>query len=109
MSKGLHYGYRTEWSEEDEAFVATAVEFPSLSWVAEEAPEALRGLESLIASVIADLAANGETVPTPLVDRVYSGKLSVRISPSLHKKVALRAAEEKVSINRLVSQVLAEV
>lgn len=109
MSKGLHYGYRTVWSDEDEAFVSTAVEFPSLSWVADEAPEALRGLEVLIESVVADLKTNGEHVPAPLVDRVYSGKLSVRISPSLHKKVALRAAEERVSINRLVSQALAEV
>ena len=109
MSKGMHYGYRTVWSDEDDAFVATAVEFPSLSWAADEAPEALRGLEALIASVVADLEASGEHVPVPLVDRVYSGKLSVRISPSLHRKVALRAAEERVSINRLVSQALAEV
>jgi predicted HicB family RNase H-like nuclease len=109
MSKGLHYGYRTVWSDEDEAFIATAVEFPSLSWAADEAPDALRGLESLIESVVADMEASGEQPPVPLVDRVYSGKLSVRISPSLHKKVALRAAEEKVSINRLVSQALAEV
>lgn len=109
MSKGLHYGYRTVWSDEDEGFVATAVEFPSLSWVADDAPEALRGLESLIESVVAELVEAGDHVPVPLVDRVYSGKLSVRISPSLHKKVALRAAEEKVSINRLVSQALAEV
>ena len=109
MSKRLHYGYRTIWSDEDEAFVATAVEFPSLSWAADDAPEAVRGLESLIESVVADMEASGEEAPVPLVDRVYSGKLSVRISPSLHKKVALRAAEEKVSINRLVSQALAEV
>lgn len=109
MSRGLHYGYRTVWSEEDEAFIATAVEFPSLSWAADEAPDALSGLESLIESVVADMEASGELPPVPLVDRVYSGKLSVRISPSLHKKVALRAAEEKVSINRLVSQALAEV
>ncbi|ERG64443.1 hypothetical protein L332_08270 [Agrococcus pavilionensis RW1] len=109
MSSSLHYGYRTVWSEEDGAFVATAAEFPSLSWVADEAPEALRGLEALIESVVADLRERGEEVPVPLVDRVYSGKLSVRISPSLHKKVAMRAAEERVSINRLISQALAEV
>ena len=36
MNEVTHYAYRVDWSAEDAAFVATVVEFPSLSWVADD-------------------------------------------------------------------------
>lgn len=105
----LRYAYRVRWSAEDAAYVATALELPSLSWVSDTAPEALAGLEALIAATIADLRAAGEPVPEPLADRAYSGTLSLRIAPSLHQRIAMRAAGENISINRVIAQALAEV
>ena len=49
------YLYRVTWSEEDGEFVATCVEFPSLSWLAGTPEDALRGLPDLVTEVIADL------------------------------------------------------
>ena len=40
-----HYTYRVTWSPEDDEFVATVVEFPSLSWLAGTQAEALEGLQ----------------------------------------------------------------
>lgn len=37
------YTYRVTWSVEDGEFVATCVEFPSLSWLAESQSAALQG------------------------------------------------------------------
>lgn len=59
------YAYRVFWSAEDGEFVATCVEFPSLSWLAPTQAEALQGLELLVEDVAEDLAAEGEAVPTP--------------------------------------------
>ena len=95
----LHYAYRVVWSAEDQEFVATCAEFPSLSWLDADQFAALRGLEELVADVVVDLRTEGEEVPRPLAERTYSGKLNLRLGPDLHRQVALEAAEAGMSIN----------
>ncbi len=57
----------------------------------------------VVADVVADMKASGETVPEPLSRRRYSGKFMVRVPPEVHRRLALEAAEEDVSLNRLAS------
>lgn len=97
-----HYTYRVTWSAEDGEFVATVAEFPSLSWLAPSQVEALEGLEALITDVVADMDVRGEDVPDPLADRHFSGKFNLRLGEKLHREVALRAAEDRLSINQWV-------
>jgi predicted HicB family RNase H-like nuclease len=94
-----HYAYRVVWSAEDQEFVATCAEFPSLSWLAPAQVQALQGLESLVSDVLDDLEAEGAELPQPLAERPYSGKLNLRLGPHLHRRVALEAAEAGLSIN----------
>lgn len=47
--------YQVIWSDEDEEFVGLCAKFPSLSWVAPTKEEALQGIKSIVAEVIADL------------------------------------------------------
>ena len=98
-----HYTYRVSWSPEDREYVATVVEFRFLSWLAPDAAAALLGLRALVAEVVDDLLASGEPVPTPLAERQYSGEFRLRIPPALHRALAIEAAEQGVSLNRLVS------
>jgi len=102
-----HYAYRVVWSAEDGEHVATVAEFPSLSWLHADQAKALRGLVDLVAAVVADLEANGESIPEPIAERRFSGKFNVRVPESLHRELALAAAEAGVSMNRLVSDRLA--
>jgi len=97
------YTYRVIWSDEDEQFVGLCAEFPSLSWLASSPDEALRGILKVAAKVVKDMKANGEPVPEPICSRRYSGKLMVRIPPEVHRRIALEAAEEGISLNRLIS------
>ena len=53
-----HYTYRVTWSPDDREHVATCAEFPSLSWLDEDAVEALRGIRKLVAETIEDMRAN---------------------------------------------------
>lgn len=103
-----HYTYRVSWSPEDGEFVATVIEFRLLSWLAPDPTEALRGLRALVAEVVDDLRASGEPVPEPLADRTYSGEFRLRIPPALHRALAIEAAEQGVSLNRLVSAKVAQ-
>lgn len=98
-----YYTYRVTWSAEDAEHVGLCVEFPSLSWLAPTADEAFEGIRALIAEVLADMRANDEPVPEALATRTYSGKFVLRVPPETHRELAVQAAEEGVSINRLVS------
>lgn len=98
-----HYTYRVTWSGEDGEYVGLCTEFPSLSWLAKTPEEALQGIRRLVAEIVADMEASGETVPEPLAERHYSGEFRVRIPPEIHRMLALQAAEQGVSLNRLVS------
>lgn len=102
-----HYTYRVTWSTEDGEHVALCAEFPSLSWLAKTPEAALKGIQKVVAGVVTDMQARGEAVPEPLAEKHYSGEFRVRIPPQLHRTLALTAAEQGVSLNRLASAKLA--
>ena len=102
-----HYTYRVTWSAEDAEHIGLCAEFPSLSWLGPTPEEALSGIRGVVAEVVKDLRASGESVPNAIAERRYSGELRVRIPPLVHRQLALQAAEEGVSLNRLASAKLA--
>ena len=66
-----HYTYRVSWSEEDQEYVGTCAEFPSLSHLAGDRVDALRGIEELVRDVVADMRESGEPVPEPIVSQSF--------------------------------------
>ncbi len=104
--KNDRYTYRVTWSEEDKEFVGLCAEFPSLSWLADTQEAVLQGINNIVAEVISDMESNGEAIPEPLSTKRYSGKFTVRIPSDMHRKLAIQAAESRVSFNRLVSSKL---
>lgn len=103
MVNHKHYTYRIIWSEEDQEYVGLCAEFPSLSFLDENMMAALDGIVNLAGQVIADMDANNEPIPTPIAEKEYSGKFQVRIPPEQHRMLAIKAAEEGVSLNRYIS------
>ena len=102
-----HYTYRVTWSPEDNEHVGLCAEFPSLSWLSKTPEAALRGVQKVVAEVVADMQANGESVPDALAERRYSGEFKVRIPSQVHRQLVMMAAEQGVSLNRLASAKLA--
>lgn len=102
MTKPEDYAYRVFWSQQDEAYIATAAEFPSLSCVEETQADAFFGIVAVVSTVLEDMAESGEEAPTPLASRTYSGKFALRIPPEKHRELAIEAAEQHVSLNQLV-------
>jgi predicted HicB family RNase H-like nuclease len=102
-----HYTYRVTWSPEDAEHVGLCAEFPSLSWLAVTPEAALKGIRKVVTETVADMQVAGEPVPEPLAEKRYSGEFRVRIPPHLHRALAMQAAENGVSLNRLASAKLA--
>jgi predicted HicB family RNase H-like nuclease len=102
-----HYTYRVTWSPDDGEHLGLCTEFPSLSWLAATPEGALKGIRQVVSDVLADMKASGEAVPVPLAEKRYSGEFRVRIPPEVHRALAMQAAEQKISLNRLASAKLA--
>ena len=68
-SAAAHYTYRVRWSPEDDLYVGTVAELPSLSWLASDRTEAFVGIQRAAAETVADLVADGDPVPPALADR----------------------------------------
>lgn len=78
----------------------------TLSWLAPTPVEALAGID-FVRDVLTDLAASGEPIPEPLSERSYSGRFVVRVPAEVHRRLVREAAEQPVSLKRLVSDRLA--
>jgi predicted HicB family RNase H-like nuclease len=106
-----HYTYRVTWSAEDGEHLGLCAEFLSLSWLAAKPEDALAGIRAVVAECVRDMQASGEAVPVPvpvpMADSRYSGEFKVRIPPQQHRRLAIEASEQGVSLNRLVSAKLA--
>jgi predicted RNase H-like HicB family nuclease len=102
-----HYTYRVTWSQVEGEHLGLCAEFPSLSWLAPTPDKALAGIRRVVSEVVADMRTAGEPIPDPLSERQYSGRVMVRVSSLVHRALATEAAEQGVSINRLVSAKLA--
>jgi predicted HicB family RNase H-like nuclease len=69
----------------------------------------LKGIRKVVDEAVTDMRNNGETPPAPISSMSYSGKFLVRVPPEVHRKLAMKAAEEGVSLNRLVSAKLSHI
>jgi len=101
--KSDRYTYRITWSPDDQEYVGLCVEFPSLSWLAESPEVSLDGIRNIVAEVVQDMSSKGESTPLPLSSKKFSGKFVVRIPPNVHRHLAIQAADEGISLNRLIS------
>lgn len=59
------YTYTIRWSAEDDEFIGSCAEFPSLSYLDEDWMGAIEGIAILVRDVIADMETNGESIPAP--------------------------------------------
>ena len=100
------YTYRITWSEDDNEYIGLCAEFPSLSWLSQNPESALKGIMSVVEDVCEDMKKSGEMLPQPLSTKSYSGRFVVRIPPESHRALTIKAAEEGISLNRLISDKL---
>ena len=103
-----HYTYRVQWDGASERFIASVAELPGTTFASESQLEAFVGIRTAADAEVRHLREAGEEIPTPLTERRYSGRLLLRIPPELHRRLTIEAAEQHVSLNRLISNRLAE-
>lgn len=88
-------------------FVARVVELPDLFMTGATREDAVGELEAVTRDWMAEYLKLGNKMPLPLRLRKYSGKLIVRMPPSLHETLAKMAELEGVSFNQYMVTALA--
>jgi predicted HicB family RNase H-like nuclease len=96
------YTFRIEWSEEDHAHIGRCLEFPSLAAHGRSAEKALKEIEFLVGRTVKIMSEDKEDVPESFGLKKYKGNLTLRVSQEMHRSLAIRSAEEGVSINQYI-------
>jgi predicted RNase H-like HicB family nuclease len=94
--------------EDEGGYRAEVIEFPGCFAEGETAAEAAANLEDAASSWLESSIANGHTIPEPMEELEYSGKLVVRLPKSLHRRAALAANRDGVSLNQFIVSSVAE-
>lgn len=93
--------------EDGGGYLAYSTAFPGILGDGEEMDDAANDLETLLADIIQRRIEKGMALPPRKAvqedgAKEYSGKLSLRVSRSVHRDLSERAMYEGVSINTLI-------
>lgn len=102
------YGRLVTPDSDEGTFLAEIFEFPGCYAVGETAPDALAKLEEVAVDWIDAALEQGQSIPEPMDNADYSGKLVLRMSKGMHKKAAQCAEREGVSLNSFIANCVAE-
>jgi antitoxin HicB len=108
VKQAFRYRIVTEWSDEDQAFLARVPAFPGCIAHGETAEKATHEA-ARAAELMLDVLREDRKGPPP-EDAVadFSGQLRLRLPKSLHEQVSRLATAEGVSLNTLLLSLVAE-
>ena len=91
----------------DGGFFGRVVELPGCMTEGDTREEVIEMIDEARAEWLAAALENGDPIPQPTGSSDYSGKIFVRTSPQLHRKVAQEASRQGISMSQWVAEVLA--
>jgi antitoxin HicB len=94
------------WDDEDKIYIARVPELDGCMSHGKTEHEALKNVEKAMAGWIASAKEFNMKVPEPIAQKKFSGRFNVRVPKEVHSELVLKATEEGVSLNHLVSQIL---
>jgi antitoxin HicB len=93
-----------------EGYLATAPDLPGCVTAGETEEEALANLHEAMSAWLASAIEEGGEIPEPQAEPEsrFSGRMLLRMPPSLHRQLAERGRDEGVSINQMAVTLLAQ-
>ena len=92
---------------EDGVFTAWILEMPGCIAEGDTADEALANVDGALRLYVESMLEDGQRIPEPFRDQRYSGRLQLRLTPALHRRAALYAEQQGVSLNRVLAEAVA--
>ena len=91
----------------DGVYTASLMEIPGAISEGGSYAEALENLDEGLPDLIEVMLERGAPIPTPVSQRQFSGRLQLRLTPSLHARAVMFATRERVSLNRVLADAVA--
>ena len=95
-----------EWSPEDACFVGSAPPLVGRCCHGDREEDVFAELSQIVEEWLAIHAADSKALPAAVSTKRYSGKFQLRLTPDLHRLLALRAAMSRRSINDLAVEAI---
>lgn len=92
---------------ENGVWTSGVLEIPGVVSEGDDPAEAIEMARDALRELAIVRIEDGLEIPEPFDSRDYSGKLQLRIPPGLHRRAAMLAAQEGVSLNRWLSAAVA--
>lgn len=96
------YQFNLVWSDLDNEYMATCLEFPGLSAFGATPEEALSEAQIALELFIETYKEDGIPLPKPHTKPEYSGQIRTRLPKSLHAQAAKLAADDEISLNQFI-------
>lgn len=103
----LSLQYRIDLVEDEGAWVASNPDLPGCASFGPDPSAAVKNLAEVRRLWIEGQIESGNKIPEPSGEERYSGKFVLRIPKSLHRLAEMRARQEGVSLNALITNLLA--
>ena len=108
QEKTARYYKVVEWSDEDGCFVGMCPELMFGGVHGQDEAKVYAELCQAVEEIIEILETDGRPLPSPLVGKQFSGRFVLRVEPSLHKRLVLKAHSAGESLNSLCVKALAK-
>lgn len=95
-----------EWSPDDVCFVGSAPPLVGRCCHGDREEEVFAELSQIVEEWLAIHASDSKALPAAVSTKRYSGKFQLRLTPDLHRLLALRAAMSRRSINDLAVEAI---
>lgn len=106
MDKRKEYKFKYQleiiWSEEDQVFIVNVPELPGCMTHGKTVGEALKMAQEAVEGYLESLRSRDLPIPKSLAEKKFSGKIPLRIDPSLHRNLMTKAKLAKVSLNKFI-------
>jgi predicted HicB family RNase H-like nuclease len=96
------YSYNVEYDQDDKIYIARCAELPSLAAHGDTQESAFKEIKKAIISALKWMQEDKEEIPEPFCLHKFSGEFRVRMPPEKHRKIAIEANYQGVSMNQYI-------
>lgn len=96
------YSYSVEYDQEDNIHIARCAELPSLAAHGDTQEAAFKEIKKVVLMTLKWMSDDKEEIPEPFGLHKFSGEFRVRMPPEKHRKIAIEANLQGVSMNQYI-------
>ena len=100
--------HRVHVREADGTYSGSVLELPGCFATGDTPDELVENFDEAIALWVETALDQGQSIPEPIRDDEFPGRVTLRLPPSVHQLAVLRAKVEGTSLNRVLAAAVAQ-